>query len=131
MGTRTIEKDIRALGWAFAQAGVANITGSLIDKTFVKVDALNQLPTLGKVMLQFGGGVLVLGAAIRAIVPAGEISPIGDAIMIYWFYDSQTNMRREIAVLRGDLYSNLSVTAMPNQPPAALQSSTFQNVDAY
>lgn len=109
------------------------MTGAVLDRAFSNIHALDSLPSMAKVLLQFGGGVVILGAASRAMVPRNQTSPIGDGILIYFFYNSQPNMFREIAALRGDLVGNMSKMSMEAEyhKPSALQSSTFKNVDAY
>lgn len=102
-----LENDIKALGWAIAQAGVANVVGKVIDKTFDKMEILQNIPLAAKVALQFGGGVILLGSSIRLIVPKNEISPVGDAILIYWFYEAQPGLKKRIGVLRGDVETDI------------------------
>lgn len=83
---------LSALGHGFAQAGTAWVVGFGSEVLFDKIKVANDYPAV-RVIGQFSVSMLILGELMRGL--GGKYltrSPIGDGMMMVWFYQPQKNL---------------------------------------
>lgn len=83
---------LKAVGHGLAQGGTAWLVGYGSDYLFNNIQVANTYPVV-RVVGQFAVGMAVLGEVMRGLGGSYLMgSPIGDGLLMVWFYQPQKNM---------------------------------------
>lgn len=92
-----LESIFRTVAWAAGYTALGLTVGTFIDGIVG-----NRISSLTKFPLISGFGQFVIGAALLSeivivVVPEGTVSPVGDGLLFYWFFEAQPIMRENLA----------------------------------
>lgn len=102
MSTNPLPPAVNAVLWGSTFFIGGAIAGSLVDRVMSRILASEQNPMI-RAAAQFGAGYLVLGEAMRVLIPQDTVAPIGDGTLLCWFFLMQRNLVRDVTLVLGEL----------------------------
>lgn len=98
----SLNADFTAAAWAVGSLVLGGVTGALLDRvtTYTIEHKMHDYDHITRAMvrvaLQGGVGVVALGSVVRAVIPEGTETPIGDAMLYFAFLHAQVNLLRDL-----------------------------------
>lgn len=135
----SLNVDMNAAAWAVGSLALGGITGSVLDRlmTYTIDHRMHDMHPLTRctirVALQGGVGVVLLGSVVRALIPDGTETPIGDAMLYFAFLHAQPKMLSDLLAIEhyvvhmvmGELPSHKHPTPEPEPGSPDASPSNF------
>lgn len=106
---------LRAAVWGIAMAGTGTLLGAAVDRVAARAMVDVEQPAV-KVLAQFAGGILTLGQVMQSLVPAEANSPLGDGLLMYFFYFQQQQLFWNMNTIIGDIFDKSLPYPLPPPP---------------
>ena len=97
-----LPSQLKAVSWSVLFAAGGAILGSVVDRVAARA-LLDYKHPAAKAGAQLVGGMLILGEVMRAVMPADEVSPIGDGLLLVAFMWPQRHIRENATLVLADL----------------------------
>lgn len=93
----SIPPTLRALVWSFAFAGTGAFLGSAVDRVMTRALADSKHAPEVRLVAHFSVAILALGQITQQLIPSGAESPIGDGILMFFFFMQQPHFREMLS----------------------------------